>query len=92
MDESSEPGESVEQPTTPAEPVPPPPRPAEMEPIPEPLPEPVFTPFSLTVGDGFKFGCGFTMAVAIASLIGLLIISLFFLAASLAGIPLPGSR
>ena len=57
-----------------------------------PLPEPVFTPFSLTVGDGFKFGCGFTMALAIAALILMLMLSFFFLAASLLGIPVPGSR
>ena len=56
------------------------------------LPEPVFTPFSLTVGDGFKFGCGFTMAVVIAALIGLLALSLVWLAASLVGAPLPVSR
>ena len=55
------------------------------------LPEPVFTPFSLTVGDGFKFGCGFMMALAIAILILLLIFSLFALAASLVGVPLPGA-
>jgi hypothetical protein len=55
------------------------------------LPEPVYTPFSLTVGDGFKFGCGFTMALAIAALILLLILSLFFLAASLVGVRLPGT-
>ncbi len=56
------------------------------------LPEPVFTPFSLTVGDGFKFGCGFMMALAIALLILLLMVSLFSLAASLIGVPLPGGR
>ena len=56
------------------------------------LPEPVFTPFSLTVGDGFKFGCGFMMALAIAILILLLIFSLFALVASLVGVPLPGTR
>jgi hypothetical protein len=55
------------------------------------LPEPVFTPFSLTVGDGFKFGCGFMMALAIALLILLLIFSLFALAASLVGVQLPGA-
>ena len=55
------------------------------------LPEPVFTPFSLTVGDGFKFGCGFMMALAIAILILLLVFSLFALAASLIGVPLPGA-
>jgi hypothetical protein len=56
------------------------------------LPEPVFTPFSLTVGDGFKFGCGFTMAAVIAGLIGLLAFSLIFLLASLVGAPLPIGR
>ena len=73
------------------------PEPPAWEPPPRPpddaveLPEPVFTPFSLTVGDGFKFGCGFTMALAIAALILLLILSLFFLAASLVGVRLPGT-
>jgi hypothetical protein len=56
------------------------------------LPEPVFTPFSLTVGDGFKFGCGFTMALVIAGLIGLLALSLVFLLASLVGAPIPVGR
>jgi hypothetical protein len=54
------------------------------------MPEPVFTPFSLTVGDGFKFGCGFTMALVIAMLIGLLALSLVFLMANLVGAPIPG--
>jgi hypothetical protein len=71
--------------------------PAETQPIARssdagPLPEPVFTPFSLTVGDGFKFGCGFTMALVIAGLIGLLAFSLIFLLASLVGAPLPIGR
>jgi hypothetical protein len=57
------------------------------------LPEPVFTPFSLTVGDGFKFGCGLAMSLTIALLIGLLLISLVLLAASLVGLsPLPVGR
>ena len=54
------------------------------------LPEPVFTPFSLTVGDGFKFGCGFTMALTIGVLIGLLALSLVVLLANLVGAPIPG--
>src|SRR5436190_20371369 len=58
----------------------------------EVLPEPVFTPFSLTVGDGFKFGCGFTMALVIAGLIGLLALSLVLLLASLVGAPIPVGR
>jgi hypothetical protein len=74
-------------------------RPAEAESAPQPqreepglVPEPVFTPFSLTVGDGFKFGCGFTMALVIAALIGLLALSLVLLVASLVGAPIPFGR
>jgi hypothetical protein len=43
----------------------------------------------ISVGDGFKFGCGFLLAVAIALLVGVLALSLGFLLASLLGIPLP---
>ena len=53
------------------------------------LPEPVFTPFSLTVGDGFKFGCGFMMAATIALLIALLVAAVVVLAASILNVPLP---
>jgi hypothetical protein len=44
------------------------------------------------VGDGFKFGCGFTMALVIAALIGLLALSLVLLVASLVGAPIPFGR
>ena len=56
------------------------------------IPEPVFTPFSLTVGDGFKFGCGFTMAVAIAVMIVLLALSIIWLAATVVGVTPPFGR
>ena len=56
------------------------------------IPEPVFTPFSLTVGDGFKFGCGLMMAVAIATLIAMLALSIFWLAASIIGVAPPFGR
>ena len=52
---------------------------------------PARNPVTFTVGDGFKFGCGFMMALAIAILILLLIFSLFALAASLIGVQLPGT-
>jgi hypothetical protein len=79
----------------PEEPSPPPTEPTGWEPPSRAsdeavLPEPVFTPFSLTVGDGFKFGCGFTMALTIAVLIGLLALSLVVLLANLVGAPIPG--
>jgi hypothetical protein len=60
--------------------------------LPEELPEPVFTPFSLTVGDGFKFGCGLTMALLIALLILVLFATVLYLAAALVGAPLPLGR
>ena len=43
----------------------------------------------LSVGDGFKFGCGFIMAAAIGLLVGVLALALGFLLASLLGVPLP---
>lgn len=58
---------------------------------PEGPPQPVFTPFSLTVGDGFKFGCGLSMALGIAALMGLLLFLIVALAASLAGVATPFS-
>lgn len=59
------------------------------EPAAEDGSQPVFTPFSLTVGDGFKFGCGFSIALGTAMLIGLLLLLIVTLAANLAGVPTP---
>jgi len=42
----------------------------------------------LTVGDGFKFGCGLMLAVGIGLLIGFVAITLGFLIASLMGVPM----
>ncbi|MCC7105236.1 MAG: hypothetical protein IT307_08850 [Chloroflexi bacterium] len=49
----------------------------------------VFMPFSLTVGDGFKFGCGLSIALGTALLIGVLTLLIITLAGSLAGVPTP---
>ena len=43
----------------------------------------------VTVGDGFKFGCGFLLAAGIALLVGALALSAGFLIASLLGVPFP---
>jgi hypothetical protein len=43
----------------------------------------------LSVGDGFKFGCGFIMAGAIGLLVAILALAIGFLLASLLGVPLP---
>ena len=53
--------------------------------------EPVYMPLALSVGAGFKFGCGFMLAVAV-SMFGLfLAASVVFFVAALAGLPVPGA-
>jgi hypothetical protein len=53
--------------------------------------EPMYLPLALSVGAGFKFGCGFMLAVGV-SLFGLfLAASVLFFVAALAGLPLPGA-
>jgi hypothetical protein len=42
-------------------------------------------PVSFSVGDGFKFGCGFMLAMAISVLAGLVLISLLVLLATIMG-------
>lgn len=51
--------------------------------------DPVYLPLALSVGAGFKFGCGFMLAVGIAALVLFLTFSVVFFVASLMGIPLP---
>jgi hypothetical protein len=51
----------------------------------------MYLPLALSVGAGFKFGCGFMLAVGV-SLFGLfLAASVIFFVAALAGVPLPGA-
>ena len=42
-------------------------------------------PVSFSVGDGFKFGCGFMLALAIGMLAGLVLLSLLILLAAVMG-------
>lgn len=44
---------------------------------------------NLTVGDGFKFGCGLVLATAFAAVLLLLVVSLAIFISSLMGRPLP---
>lgn len=86
----------VEEPQLPADPETPPDTPHANVWHPEPsaslprLEPPVaYVSLGLTVGDGFKFGCGLVMAVAIAT-VGLVVLaSVVFLIASLIGLPVP---
>ncbi len=44
---------------------------------------------NLTVGDGFKFGCGIVLATAFAAVLVLLVVALAIFVSSLLGRPLP---
>jgi hypothetical protein len=53
--------------------------------------EPMYLPLALSVGAGFKFGCGFMLALGVA-LFGLfLVLSVLFFVAALIGLPMPGA-
>ena len=50
-----------------------------------PAGRPARHPVNLSVGDGFKFGCGFVLALVVAVLAGLVFLSLLVLLATLMG-------
>ena len=51
----------------------------------------MYLPLALSVGAGFKFGCGFMLAFGVA-LFGLfLLLSVLFFVAALVGLPMPGA-
>jgi hypothetical protein len=52
----------------------------------------VFVPLAVNVGDGFKFGCGFFLALVLAMLIGFVVLAALFVLTSLFGLNLPISR
>jgi hypothetical protein len=54
--------------------------------------EVVFVPLAVNVGDGFKFGCGFFLALVLAMLIGFVLIAALFVLTSLFGLNLPITR
>jgi len=54
--------------------------------------ETVFVPMSVTIGDGFKFGCGFFLALVLAMLIGFVLLAALFVLTSLFGLNLPITR
>ena len=49
----------------------------------------VYTPFALSIGDGFKFGCGLVLAMFVTAMVLALVAAIAFLIASLAGINVP---
>jgi hypothetical protein len=52
-------------------------------------PEVTFVPMAVTVGDGFKFGCGFFMAFVLAMLVGFVLLAALFALNSAIGLNLP---
>lgn len=49
----------------------------------------VYTPYALSIGDGFKFGCGMVLALVVTSMVVVMLIALGVLLATMAGIQLP---
>ena len=49
----------------------------------------VYTPFALSIGDGFKFGCGVVLALFVTVMTLALLAAVGFLIASLAGFSIP---
>jgi hypothetical protein len=54
--------------------------------------ETLFVPLAVSVGDGFKFGCGFFLALVLAMLIGFVLFAALFVLTNLFGLNLPISR
>jgi hypothetical protein len=52
----------------------------------------MFVPLAVSIGDGFKFGCGFFLALVLALLVGFVLLALLFVLTSLFGLNLPISR
>jgi hypothetical protein len=49
----------------------------------------VYTPFALSVGDGFRLGCGIVLAVFVTIMGVVLLAAIGFLLASMAGLNIP---
>jgi hypothetical protein len=54
--------------------------------------QPVYVPLAVTIGDGFKFGCGFFLALVLAMLVGFVLLAALFVLTSLFGLNLPITR
>ena len=54
--------------------------------------EVMFVPLAVSIGDGFKFGCGFFLAMVIAGLVGFVVLGLVVVLTGLFGLNLPLTR
>ena len=69
-----------------------PPAPITARPVDATEREMTFVPLAVTVGDGFKFGCGFFLAMVIAALVAFVLLAGLFVLTGLLGLNLPLSR
>jgi hypothetical protein len=51
-----------------------------------------FVPMAVTIGDGFKFGCGFFLAMVIAALVAFVLLAALFVLTGVFGLNLPLTR
>ena len=54
--------------------------------------EVTYVPLAVTIGDGFKFGCGFFLAGVVALLVGFVLLAALFVVTGLFGLNLPIGR
>jgi hypothetical protein len=54
--------------------------------------ETLFVPLAVSIGDGFKFGCGFFLASVLVMLIGFVLLAALFVLTTVFGLNLPISR
>lgn len=54
--------------------------------------EVLYVPLAVNIGDGFKFGCGFFLAMVIALLVGFVVLAALFVITGLFGLNLPLTR
>jgi hypothetical protein len=52
----------------------------------------MYVPLAISIGDGFKFGCGFFLASVVASLVGFVLLAALFLLMGVLGLNLPLGR
>jgi len=54
--------------------------------------EVTYVPLAVTIGDGFKFGCGFFLALVLAMLVGFVLVAALFALMTVFGLNLPITR
>jgi hypothetical protein len=62
------------------------------EPLPAPERDVMYVPLAISIGDGFKFGCGFFLASVVAALVGFVLLAALFLLMGVLGLNLPLGR